>query len=80
MKLPQLHLRDLFWLVLVVAMGLGWAYDRLGAYIIAQHATVGFEAANEILEEQTRAAAAEGYRFDYRDGKYKMIPVDESVR
>src|SRR4051812_44131390 len=24
MKLPQLHIRDLFWLVLVVALGLGW--------------------------------------------------------
>jgi hypothetical protein len=24
MKLPQLSLRDLFWLVLVAAMGLGW--------------------------------------------------------
>jgi hypothetical protein len=24
MKLPQLHLRDLFWLVLVVALGCGW--------------------------------------------------------
>ena len=24
MKLPQLHLGDLFWLVLVVALGLGW--------------------------------------------------------
>lgn len=24
MKLPRFHLRDVFWLVLVVAMGLGW--------------------------------------------------------
>lgn len=24
MKRPRLHLRDLFWLVLVVALGLGW--------------------------------------------------------
>jgi hypothetical protein len=24
MKLPQLHLRDLFWLVLVISLGLGW--------------------------------------------------------
>jgi hypothetical protein len=28
MKLPQLSLRDLFWLVLVCAMGLGWWIDR----------------------------------------------------
>ena len=28
MTLPQLHLRDLFWLVLVVAMGCGWWVER----------------------------------------------------
>jgi hypothetical protein len=28
MKLPKLNLRDLFWLVGVVAMGLGWWLDR----------------------------------------------------
>ena len=28
MKLPQLHVRDLFWLVCVVAMGCGWWLDR----------------------------------------------------
>ena len=28
MKLPQLSLRDLFWLVLVVAMGCGWWVER----------------------------------------------------
>jgi hypothetical protein len=27
-KLPQLTLRDLFWLVALVAMGCGWAVDR----------------------------------------------------
>jgi len=28
MKLPQLTLRDLFWLVLVVAMGCAWGLDH----------------------------------------------------
>jgi hypothetical protein len=28
MKLPQLTLRDLFWLVLVIALSLGWWLDR----------------------------------------------------
>jgi hypothetical protein len=28
MKLPQVSLRDLFWLVLVVGMGLGWWIDH----------------------------------------------------
>jgi hypothetical protein len=28
MKLPQLSLRDLFWLVLVCALGLGWWVER----------------------------------------------------
>jgi hypothetical protein len=29
MKLPQLHLRDLFWLVLVCALAAGWWADRM---------------------------------------------------
>jgi hypothetical protein len=29
MKLPQFTLRDLFWLVLVSAMAVGWWADRL---------------------------------------------------
>jgi hypothetical protein len=28
MNLPNLNLRDLFWLVVVVAMGLGWWAER----------------------------------------------------
>jgi hypothetical protein len=28
MALPKLNLRDLFWLAVVVAMGLGWWVDR----------------------------------------------------
>jgi hypothetical protein len=28
MKLPQLHLRDLFWLVLVAALGCAWGLDH----------------------------------------------------
>jgi hypothetical protein len=28
MKLPKLHLRDLFWLVLVCALGVGWWVDH----------------------------------------------------
>jgi hypothetical protein len=28
MKLPQLHLRDLFWLMLVCALGMGWWVDH----------------------------------------------------
>jgi hypothetical protein len=28
MKLPKLHLRDLFWLVLVVGLGCAWWVDR----------------------------------------------------
>lgn len=30
MKLPQHHLRDLFWLTLVIGLGLGWWIDRFG--------------------------------------------------
>lgn len=37
MKLPQLSLRDLFWLVLVAAMGCGWWVDRTRLKTDAQH-------------------------------------------
>lgn len=53
-KLPQLTLRDLFWLVALVAMGCGWWVDS----------STRRDEAKE-LEEAIREA---GYRFDERDG------------
>ena len=52
MKLPQLTLRDLFWVVALVAMGCGWWVDRQSAHqradekLDAIHACVA-EAAKE---------------------------------
>lgn len=39
MKLTQLHIRDLFWLVLVAGLMLGWWLDhrRLAPYVPAHH-------------------------------------------
>jgi hypothetical protein len=37
MKLPQLHLRDLFWLVLTIGLAMAWLLDhrRLAPYLPA---------------------------------------------
>ena len=36
MKLPQLSLRDLFWLVLVCALAVGWWVDKRSAAALAE--------------------------------------------
>jgi hypothetical protein len=33
MTLPKLNLRDLFWLVVVVAMGLGWYWHGINLWL-----------------------------------------------
>jgi hypothetical protein len=54
MKLPQLTLRDLFWLVLVAGMGCAWWVDNSN-----QRGT---------RQKLTEAISEAGYRFDERDG------------
>ena len=56
MKHPQLSLRDLFWLVLVCALVLGWWLDR-------NQQTRERERLNErILELESKAAAEAAFR------------------
>jgi hypothetical protein len=42
MRFPQLHLRDLFWLVLVCALALGWWLER--SRLIAGHVSLKMQA------------------------------------
>ena len=67
MKLPQLHLRDLFWLTLVVALGLGWWVD---------HRLLYFERCSEtnFAHRIMRAAQECGYTFLTDEGSTKMVP------
>ncbi len=49
MKLPQLALRELFWLVLVCALACGWWLDHLQQLAVIQETTRG---ANELRDER----------------------------
>ena len=37
MKLPQLALRELFWLILVCALALGWWLDQHRLWLMIEH-------------------------------------------
>jgi hypothetical protein len=50
MKLPQLSLRDLFWLVALVAMGCGWWVDRTGLSRSGRNAKQFAQIAHELRE------------------------------
>lgn len=51
MKLPQLSLRDLFWLVALVAMACGWWVDRSRATAMQQEAELWFDRAATLRRE-----------------------------
>lgn len=82
MTLPKLNLRDLFWLVVVVAMGWGWwlHYRELQeAHVRAEHLAAKLEQTQEgmvqLMNDRLRfvnAAEAEGYWFD---GEKKSGPL-----
>lgn len=64
MKLPQLSLRELFWITLVVALSLGWWLDRsvLSARWEALLSSArGISTDNEAMRW---AVAAAGYKFE----------------
>ncbi len=75
MKSPQFSLRDLFWLILVAALAVGWIIERAGKHVERQHLIEGFEAANDYLAQKDSAAAAAGYRFEYSKGKMVLVPL-----
>jgi hypothetical protein len=70
MKLPQLTLRDLFWLVLVVAILCGWWVDRTIIRTellteIGKHHDNG-QLLKEYLQAMTAAIERQGYRVDHK--------------
>ena len=55
MKLPQLSLRELFLLVALAAMGLGWWVEH--------HGIAPMQRRNQILESWRKLAEDGGYKF-----------------
>jgi hypothetical protein len=61
MTLPKLNLRDLFWLVVVVALGLGWW--RANAFLQVER--------TRRLIEQARSGESEAAWFKLYDATYR---------
>jgi hypothetical protein len=55
MKLPQLHLRDLFWLVLVCAIAGGWWVESAGLRQQLREANEKLEEAYKQIMERARS-------------------------
>ena len=64
MKLPQLHLRDLFWLVLVVALAVGWWIDHLHAANRREAVIVHAERIRTVLDDARSAYVVSVQNFD----------------
>jgi hypothetical protein len=62
MKLPQLSLRDLFWLVALVAMGSGWWVDRRSLQERADWS-----------HEKSEALRKAGLDMHHENGEYQVI-------
>lgn len=60
MKFPQLTLRDLFWLVLVVVFAYGWWQERRARSLASER--------NRVLESWVDAAKNAGWRFSHGRG------------
>jgi hypothetical protein len=74
MKLPQLSLRDLFWLVTLAAMGCGWWMDRWRLSSDREICRSQYEAAQSTEFEQDHAAAAKGFQFQpSKKGGLEMV-------
>jgi hypothetical protein len=69
-KLPQLTLRDLFWLVALVAMGVGWCVDRTQLASSSSESlrtlAKGFLELTNAWQEQERTLEAERNLWKYR--------------
>jgi hypothetical protein len=80
MKLPQLSLRDLFWLVLVCAMAVGWwvEKDRLSRRIAElEKASPQAERASLIqrLKQRQPSANAKPVQIRPVSGEIEIIPA-----
>jgi hypothetical protein len=67
MTLPKLNLRDLFWIVVVVAMGVGWWLDRTSTYWYAKRAE------KIAVQAGMQAQAAEASLWQERERHKKLL-------
>jgi hypothetical protein len=74
MRHLKFTLRDLFWLLLVVAMGCAWFVDRTGLYYLSRYHVEQFSDALQLMEERDKAARAAGFHFDYSGDKVVLVP------
>jgi hypothetical protein len=89
MKLWRLSLRDLFWLVALVAMGCGWCVDRAtiadreNAVVDGEQAARAFEAKSKdelrLLYEMLRQWQAEKSRVLGQTRPLKIDPIPVSI-
>jgi len=68
MKLPQLSLRDLFWLVALVAMGCGW-------WVRDRHLTHENESLSADRQSVQKELELAKKRLDYSDKLYMRLQV-----
>ncbi len=79
MTLPKLHVRDLFWLVLVVGISLNYWLDHTGLRVLVQELRVQLNSA-EIQRAETninvrRQLGPLGYKFqETESGQLIIIP------
>jgi hypothetical protein len=72
MKLPQLSLRDLFWLVALVATGCGWWVDR-SAVKASQESRI--RDLGRTIDEIANACQDAGYTVGlFPDGSVRLSP------
>jgi len=74
MKLPQLTLRDLFWLVLVAGLILGWSIEHFGQE--GRHRKLASDYTVEILKvyELTKELQKLGYTIDDSPQRIDILP------
>jgi hypothetical protein len=75
-KLPQLTLRDLFWLVALVAMGCGWWIDRTGLSQSSRNAQQFEQIADELREAIDQMGGKAIYWYDEHGDDFgvKVVP------
>jgi hypothetical protein len=73
MKLPQLSLRDLFWLVALVAMGCGWWVERRRHANDAEAMRHMHGMISALMERLKQVEAQDGTGGDYSGYLFEVI-------
>ena len=77
MKLPQLHLRDLFWLVLVVGMGCAWWLEHR-RLVAAEERCSEVETRADTLTERLSEARLNWQSLHDSGNRYNLIERDKN--